>query len=111
MATVMTNIIPRKHAENAQTTQYTSTGAKTEITKFTGTNTGASPCIVDVHLVANGGLPTSANQVVKQHEIQPNEVYLFPELVGQTLEPSGFISTLCDTNGVLVLSSSGLVMK
>jgi hypothetical protein len=42
MAVTISNIIPAKTAENAQTTQYTSNGVQTIIDKFTATNYSAT---------------------------------------------------------------------
>lgn len=109
MASVLTNIIPRKLAEALQTTQWTSTG-KTLITKFTATNTSGVNVTFSCNLVANGGSVGSSNLVLKERVIQPGETYLCPELVGQSLEPGGFISTLPGAGSAIVISSSGLVI-
>ena len=42
MTVTVKNIIPRKQAENVQTTQYTASNCKTIIDKFTVTNTSAA---------------------------------------------------------------------
>lgn len=107
MAILVKNIIPRKFAENAQTTQYTAVNCKTVIDKFTATNTTASVVTISVNLVVSGGTAASSNLVVATKSIQVGETYTFPELVGQSLENGGFISTLAGTATALVLSATG----
>lgn len=110
MAIVLQNIIPRKHAENAQTGQYTSTNAKTVIDTFTVTNTTATAAVFSVNLVASGGSATDANCVLKTRSIAPFETYACPELVGQSLEANGFISTLAGTASALTISATGRII-
>lgn len=110
MALVLTNIIPSKIAESTSTTQYTSTSAKTLITKFTGTNIGSSNVTVTVHLIANGGLVGDSNSIAFERVIAPSETYLFPEIIGHSLEPSGFIVTDCDLPDSLVIRATGQVI-
>jgi len=107
MSATVVNIIPRKHVEAAQTTQYTAVGVKTIIDKFTLTNTGASNVVFSCNLIASGGAAAASNLIIDARVIVPEEVYLCPELVGQTLEPGGIISTLCDTGLALTISASG----
>ena len=107
MTVTVKNIIPRKQAENTQTTQYTATNCKTIIDKFTATNTTASNVVFSVNLVASGGSAGASNLVLPTRTIVPAEVYLCPELVGQTLESGGFISTLASAATSLTISASG----
>ena len=100
------NIIPRKQAENAQTGQYTAVNCKTIIDKFTVTNTSASPVTFAVNLVANGDTAGNQNKVLSK-SIASGETYLCPEVVGQTLEAGGFISTLAGAATSLTISASG----
>ena len=101
------NIIPRKQAEAVQTTQYVAVNCKTVIDKFTATNTSASPVTIGVNLVPNGGAASAANLVVSAKSIAPNETYNFPELVGQSLEAGGFISTIAGAATSLTISATG----
>lgn len=101
------NIIPRKQAENAQTTQYTATNCKTVIDKFTVTNTTGSAATFSVNLVASGDTPSVANRVLSVKSIAAGETYTCPELVGQSLEDGGFISTLAGTASALTISATG----
>lgn len=107
MAVTVKNLIPRKQAESAQTTQYTATNCKTIIDKFTVTNTSAANVTLSVNLVASGGSASDSNLVLKAKSIAPSETYTCPELVGQTLEASGFISTLAGAATSLTISASG----
>ena len=107
MAVTVKNIIPAKQAENAQTTQYTATGCRTIIDKFTVTNTGAANVTFSVNLVASSGSAGAANLVLDEKNIVPGETYLCPELVGQVLEPGGFISTLAGAATSLTIRASG----
>lgn len=107
MTVTVLNIIPRKQAENAQTTQYTSTLCKTVIDKFTVTNTTSGNVAFSCNLVASGGSAGASNLVISSRSIAPGETYLCPELVGQSLEPSGFISTLAGAAASLTISATG----
>ena len=107
MTVTVKNIIPRKQAEAAQTGQYTAINCKTIIDKFTVTNTGAVNVEFSCNLIANGDAAGDSNLVLKTRAIAPNETYNCPELVGQTLEPSGIISTLAGAAASLTVSSSG----
>lgn len=107
MSVNVKNIIPRKQAENAQTTQYTATNCRTVIDKFTVTNTSAGNVTLSVNLVASGGSASSANLIIQLRPIAPGECYRCPELVGQSIEPGGFISTLAGAAGSLTISATG----
>lgn len=107
MAVTIKNIIPRKQAENAQTTQYTAVACKTIIDKFTVTNTSGGNVAFSANLVASGGAAGASNLVIPAKSIAAGETYTCPELVGQTLEPSGFISTLAGAATSLTISASG----
>lgn len=107
MSVVVKNIIPRKFAENAQTTQYTAAGCTTIVDKFTVTNNGTASAVLSVNLVASGGSVSNANRVLAARAIGPGESYTCPELVGQVIAPGGLISTLAGTASVLTISASG----
>jgi hypothetical protein len=107
MSVLVKNIIPRKQAESTQTTQYTAVNCKTLIDKFTVTNTSANNVTFSVNLVANGGSAGDSNLVLKARTILPAETYTCPELVGQSLEAGGFISTLASAATSLTISATG----
>lgn len=106
MSVIVKNIIPRKQAEATQTTQYTAVNCRTVIDKFTSTNTGLANAVLSVNLCADGSSPGVTNAVLYQRAIAPGESYTCPELVGQCLEPGGFISTLANTVS-LTISATG----
>lgn len=110
MSIEVLNIIPRKYAENSQTDQYTSDNAKTVIDKFTVTNVTANNLDLSVNLVANGDTASNANLVLNARTIAAGETYTCPELVGQSLEAGGFISTLASAATSLVISATGRVI-
>ena len=107
MTVTVKNIIPRKQAENAQTAQYTATNCKTIIDKFTVTNTTAGAVAFSANLVASAGAAAASNLIISAKSIAAGECYTCPELVGQTLEPGGFISTLAGAATSLTISASG----
>lgn len=107
MAITLKNIIPRKQAEAAQTTQYTATNCKTVIDKFTVTNTTAAPVTISINLVPSAGTAADSNCVLKSKSIAANETYNCPELVGQSLEAGGFISTIAGAATSLTISATG----
>jgi len=107
MTVTVKPLIPAKIAENTQTTKYTATGVTAIIDKFTVTNTSAANVTFSVNLVASGDSASDSNLIIDTRTIVPGETYLCPELVGQTLESGGFISTLAGTATSLTISSSG----
>lgn len=111
MTIVVSAIIPAKTAENTQTTQYTSTGVSTIIDKFTATNYSASPATISVNLVTSAGSAGNANLITKTKTLLASEVYTFPELVGQVLNPGDFISTIAGTASAINIRASGRVIS
>lgn len=107
MTVTVLNIIPRKHVENIQTAQYTAVNCKTLIDKFTVTNISAGNVLFSCNLVPSSGVADNTNLVLKTRAIAPNDTYQCPELVGQSLEDGGFISTLVDAATSLVISATG----
>ena len=106
MATTTLAIIASKAAENAQTTQYTSTNVKTIIDKFTATNTTGGNVTFAVNLVNSGGAAGAANLMFSR-TLLAGQCYTCPELVGHTLEASDFISTLAGAAASITIRASG----
>ena len=106
-----TVLIPAKIAENSQTTQYTSTGVTTIIDKFTATNYSANPATLSVNLVTLADTAGNQNLIVKTKTLLAGETYTFPEIVGQTLAASGFISTIAGTATAINIRSNGRVIS
>lgn len=107
MAVTTSVLIPAKTAENAQTTQYTSTNLITVLDKFTATNYSASAAVISVNLVTSGDTAGNQNLIVKTKTLQPSETYTFPELVGHAMASGGFISTLAGTASAINIRASG----
>ena len=111
MAVSISNIIPAKTAENAQTTQYTSDGVQTIIDKFTATNYNTSAATISVNLVTAAGSAGNDNLIVKTKTLQPAETYTFPELVGHVLPNGGFISTIASAASTINIRASGRLVS
>jgi hypothetical protein len=106
MAVIAKPLIGSKQMEAAQTTQYTATNCTAIIDKFTATNTSAAIAVISVNLVSSGGAAGATNLIVDNRSIAVDETYTFPELVGQVLAASGFISTT-GTAATLTIRASG----
>jgi len=100
-------LIPAKIAENTQVTQYTATGITTIIDKFTATNYSGSAATLSVNLVTASDTAGNQNLISKTKTLQPAETYTFPEIVGQVLMASGFISTIAGTATSINIRASG----
>ena len=111
MAVSLKVLIPAKIADATQTTQYTSSGVQTIIDKFTATNYSSTAATISVNLVTGADTAGNQNLIVKTKTLQPSETYTFPELVGQVLEPSGFISTIAGTAAAINIRASGRMVS
>lgn len=111
MTVTISNIIPAKTAENAQTTQYTSDGVQTIIDKFTATNYNTSAATISVNLVTPTDTAGNSNLIVKTKTLQPSETYTFPELVGHVLPNGGFISTIASAASTINIRASGRLVS
>jgi len=100
-------LVPSKIAEITQTTQYTATNVTAIIDKFTATNYSAAAATISVNLVTGGDTSGNQNLITKTKTLQPAEVYTFPEIVGQVLGASGFISTIAGTASSINIRASG----
>ena len=100
-------LVPAKIVEATQTTQYTANNVTTIIDKFTATNYSATAAAISVNLVTVSGTAGNLNLISKTKTLQPAEVYTFPELVGQVLNPGDFISTLAGTATSINMRVSG----
>jgi len=100
-------LVPAKFAEATQTTQYTATGVTALIDKFTATNISATAATISVNLVTVAGTAGNTNLITKTKTLQASEVYTFPELVGQVLGVSDFISTIAGTASAINIRVSG----
>ncbi len=107
MTVTLTVLIPARVAEDTQTVQYVSTNATTIIDKFTATNFSAAAAVISINIVTDGESEGNANVITKTRALQPSEVYIFPEIVGQVLLPGGKISTLAGTANAINIRASG----
>jgi hypothetical protein len=107
MTVTVKNLVPSKDVANSQTTQYTANGVTTIIDKFTATNYSASAATISVNLVTVSFSAGNSNLITKTKTLQPSEVYTFPELVGQVLNPGDFISTIAGTATAINMRVSG----
>jgi hypothetical protein len=107
MTVIAKNLVPGKTVETVQTTQYTATNVTTIVDKFTATNYSAAAATISVNLVTSAGSAGNDNLITKTKTLQPSEVYTFPELVGQILNPGGFISTIAGTASAINMRVSG----
>jgi hypothetical protein len=107
MAVTVKCIIPAKIAENTQFTQYTATGVTTIIDKFTACNYSAGAVTLSVNLVTAADTAGNQNLIVKLKSLQAGETYTFPEIVGHTLNPGGFISTIASAATSVNIRASG----
>ena len=83
------------------------TNVTTIIDKFTATNYSAGAVTLSVNLVTSAGSAGDLNLVVKTKSLAAGETYTFPEIVGQVLAPSGFISTIASAATSISIRASG----
>lgn len=107
MPSLIKNIIPRKYAENVQTTQYTASNCKALIDTFTVTNISGGNVTFACNLPAYGQAVGNSNLVLASRTIFPGKTDPCPELVGQSLENLGYISTIASAASSLVISATG----
>jgi len=109
MTVTAKNLIPAKFAENTQTTQYIVPSNITAviIDKFTATNTSASSATISINLVTGSSTASSSNLIVKDKSLTASETYIFPELVGQILPTTAFISTIASASSAITIRVSG----
>jgi hypothetical protein len=109
MTVTARNLLPAKFAEDTQTTQYivSSNITATIIDKFTATNISGSTATISVNIVTGSDTAGNQNLITKSKSLAASEVYTFPELVGQILPNSAFISTIASTANAINIRISG----
>lgn len=107
MAVTAKVLIAPNQAPAANTTQYTATGVRTIIDKFTGTNTTAGAATLTVFLVPSAGAAGAANTIISARSLAANECYTFPEMVGHVLNSGDFIVTASGTANAITVRASG----
>ena len=109
MTVTARNLVPAKLVENTQTTQYTvpTNATATIIDKFTATNISGSTATISVNLVTGSDTAGNQNLITKTKSLAASEVYTFPELVGQILPSTAFISTIASASSAINMRVSG----
>lgn len=109
MTVTARNLVPAKLVENTQTTQYTvpTNATATIIDKFTATNISGSAATISVNLVTGSDTAGNQNLITKTKSLAASEVYTFPELVGQILPSTAFISTIASAVNAINMRVSG----
>lgn len=109
MTVTARNLVPGKIVEDTQTTQYivSSNITATIIDKFTATNFSGSTATISVNIVTGSDTAGNQNLITKTKSLAASEVYTFPELVGQILPNSAFISTIANTANAINIRVSG----
>jgi hypothetical protein len=109
MTVTAKNLVPAKFVEDSQTTQYTvaSNIVATIIDKFTATNISGSSATISVNIVTGSDTAGNQNLITKTKSLSPSEVYTFPEIVGQILPNSAFISTIASAASAINMRVSG----
>ena len=107
MAVNVRALIAAKQAEAVQTTQYTASGVRTIIDKFTATNVSGSTATISVNLVTGSDTPGNQNLITKTKSLAASEVYTFPELVGQIMPNTSYISTIASAASAINMRVSG----
>jgi hypothetical protein len=79
----------------------------TIIDKFTATNVSGSTATISVNLVTGSDTPGDRNLITKTKSLAASEVYTFPELVGQILPNTAFISTIASAASAINMRVSG----
>lgn len=99
-------IIASQYAANTETTEYTASGVRTIIDKFTAYNSSGAPVAVTVKLVASGDT-ASAEDVIETKTVAAGETWGFPYIVGHSLAPGDFISVVAGSSSVVVIRATG----
>lgn len=107
MTVTVAVLIPAKIAVASDTTQYTSTNLSTIIDKFTATNYDTVVRTISVNLVTVSDTAGNQNLITKTKALQPAETYTFPEIVGASLGPGDFISTIASNATGINIRASG----
>lgn len=111
--TVTTSVlVGAKYIETTDTVQFSAATAtvSTIIDAVFVTNTTASAVKLSVSVVADGVAVSNENRAIYERIIRPNETYLCPELLGQSLNPDGFVSAKASVANALNFRATGRVV-
>jgi len=107
MTVVFKPLVQTKYAESVQTVQYTVSGGRVSIDRFTATNNSASAADISIWLVPNGQTAGGSNRLLFARELASKESYSCPEVCGQWLENGDQIVTLASAAGAITIRISG----
>lgn len=107
MSVTAKSLFAPNQAANANTMQYTATGVRCIIDKFTGTNTTAGAVTLTVYLVPSAGAAGVTNTIVSARSLAAGECYTFPEIVGHVLNAGDFLATLASAAASITIRGSG----
>ncbi len=115
MATDFVALIESKFAPTVSGIEYTVTGSNTTtvvviIDTFTAVNTSTVPAKFTAHLVPTGESVSDDYLVIDEVVIAPGETYLCPEMIGQTLPDSSFLSVKADIASTVSFRASGRII-
>lgn len=82
-------------------------GAGTIVDKLTSTNQDSVNRTVSVRLVPPSSAPTGTDFLIFEKTLTPGQCYLWPEIVGQMLAPSGGLWMAATAADVVVSRASG----
>lgn len=106
MTTTTKPLIDAKDCETTLTTQYTAPpGTRTQIDKFTATNTTGAAITIDVHLVPNGGAAGATNRIINAKSIAAGGDESLSAVVGHSLKPGDFIAAVASGAGLTIRAS------
>jgi hypothetical protein len=92
---------------NADTTVYTAPlSVTTIIDKLTTANYDSVARVITISIVASGGSVGNAYYIGKQ-TLAPYETYIWPEVVGQILNPGDYVSAIASNATGVNLRMSG----
>lgn len=107
MSVTAKSLFAPNQAPAGNTTQYTASGVRTIIDKFTGTNTTAGAATLTVFLVPAAGAAGVTNTIVSARSLAAGECYTFPEVVGHVLNNGDFLVTSSGTAAAITVRGSG----
>lgn len=107
MTTVSKPLVTAAYAANSQTTVYTApTGTRTIVDKISAYNGTGAGVTLAINIVPSAGSAGASNLLVSK-TIAAGVTENFSEIVGQVLEPGGFISVIAGSASAVVLRISG----
>lgn len=107
MAVTVKTLVPAKFIGALQVGQYTATGVVAIIDRVTATNVSGAATTLSINLVASGGTPSGANNLLYPKVIQPGESYSCPEISGQVLNNGTSLVTQAGIDSAITMAVSG----